>query len=172
MHCDSCGHENPAGSRFCLHCGAALAQGRSGASTTVILKTGVDETTTDSDLPDPATDAQTAATESLPAGSALLVVQRGPNAGSRFLLDQNVTTVGRHADSDILLDDITVSRQHVEFHREAGGFSVHDAGSLNGTYVNRKPVDVATLAAGDEVQIGKFRFAYLTGPQSGQPAAS
>ena len=131
-----------------------------------------DETTTDSDLPDPATDAQTAATESLPAGSALLVVQRGPNAGSRFLLDQNVTTVGRHADSDILLDDITVSRQHVEFHREAGGFSVHDAGSLNGTYVNRKPVDVATLAAGDEVQIGKFRFAYLTGPQSGQPAAS
>jgi hypothetical protein len=170
MHCDSCGHENPAGSRFCLHCGAALAQAGSGASTTVVLKAGGDEITTDSDLPDPAT-AHAAAMESLPAGSALLVVQRGPNAGSRFLLDQDVTTVGRHADSDILLDDITVSRQHVEFHREAGGYSVHDAGSLNGTYVNRKPVDVATLAAGDEVQIGKFRFVYLSGPRSGAPAA-
>jgi pSer/pThr/pTyr-binding forkhead associated (FHA) protein len=170
MHCDSCGRENPAGSRFCLHCGAALAHGGSSASTTVILTAGGDEVTTDSALPDPATDAHAAALESLPVGSALLVVQRGPNAGSRFLLDQEVTTVGRHTDSDILLDDITVSRQHVEFHREADGFSVHDAGSLNGTYVNRKPVDVAMLAAGDEVQIGKFRFVYLTGPRSRQPA--
>src|SRR3712207_9192961 len=70
---------------------------------------------------------------------------------------------GRHPDSDIFLDDVTVSRRHVEFHRESGGFSVHDVGSLNGTYVNREPVDVATLAGGDEVQIGKFRLVYLTG---------
>ena len=104
--------------------------------------------------------------ESLPAGSALLVVKRGPNAGSRFLLDQDVTTAGRHPDSDIFLDDVTVSRRHVEFHREGGGFSVHDVGSLNGTYVNREPVDVASLAGGDEVQIGKFRLVFLTGPGS------
>ena len=108
---------------------------------------------------------------SLPPGMALLVVKRGPNAGSRFLLDQDVTTAGRHPDSDIFLDDVTVSRRHVEFHREGGGFSVHDVGSLNGTYVNREPVDVAQLAGGDEVQIGKFRLVYLTGPRTGEPAA-
>jgi pSer/pThr/pTyr-binding forkhead associated (FHA) protein len=109
--------------------------------------------------------------DGLSSGSALLVVKRGPNAGSRFLLDQDVTTAGRHPDSDIFLDDVTVSRRHVEFHREGGGFSVHDVGSLNGTYVNREPVDVATLAGGDEVQIGKFRLVYLTGPRTGEPAA-
>ena len=108
---------------------------------------------------------------SLPPGMALLVVRRGPNAGARFLLDHDVTTSGRHPDSDIFLDDVTVSRRHVEFHREGGGFSVHDVGSLNGTYVNREPVDVATLAGGDEVQIGKFRLVYLTGPRTGEPAA-
>jgi len=119
------------------------------------------------EIPEAPADAHAGAVESLPAGSALLVVKRGPNAGSRFLLDQDVTTAGRHPDSDIFLDDVTVSRRHVEFHREGGGFSVHDVGSLNGTYVNREPVDVATLAGGDEVQIGKFRLVYLTGPRTG-----
>ena len=108
---------------------------------------------------------------SLPPGMALLAVRRGPNAGARFLLDHDVTTSGRHPDSDIFLDDVTVSRRHVEFHREGGGFSVHDVGSLNGTYVNREPVDTAVLATGDEVQIGKFRLVYLTGPRTGEPAA-
>ena len=95
-------------------------------------------------------------------GSALLVVKRGPNAGSRFLLDQDVTTAGRHPDSDIFLDDVTVSRRHAEFRREGSGYSVHDVGSLNGTYVNRERIEVAALAGGDEVQIGKFRLVYLT----------
>ena len=117
-----------------------------------------------------APEAPVSGVEGLPAGSALLVVKRGPNAGSRFLLDQPTTSAGRHPDSDIFLDDVTVSRRHVEFHREGGGFSVHDVGSLNGTYVNREPVDVATLAGGDEVQIGKFRLVYLTGPRTSEPA--
>jgi pSer/pThr/pTyr-binding forkhead associated (FHA) protein len=97
------------------------------------------------------------------------VVQRGPSAGSHFQLDRQVITVGRHPDSDILLDDVTVSRRHAEFHREQGGFSVHDVGSLNGTYVNRQPIDVATLAPGDTVQIGKFQLMYLTGPHTDDP---
>jgi hypothetical protein len=172
MQCSRCGYENPAGSRFCVQCGAALAQGGTGESTTVILKGGGEEITTEDELPEGMADAHAGVVESLPAGSALLVVQRGPNAGSRFRLERDVTTVGRHPDSDIFLDDITVSRRHVEFHREGGGFSVHDAGSLNGTYVNRKPVDVATLAGGDEVQVGKFRFVYLTRLRTGEPAAS
>jgi pSer/pThr/pTyr-binding forkhead associated (FHA) protein len=107
--------------------------------------------------------------EALPPGSALLVVRRGPNAGSRFLLDTDVTTAGRHPESDIFLDDVTVSRRHAEFRREAGIFTVRDVGSLNGTYVNRERVESATLANADEVQIGKFRLVFLSGPKHATP---
>ena len=103
--------------------------------------------------------------EGLPEGSALLVVKRGPNAGSRFLLDQPVTTAGRHPDSDIFLDDVTVSRRHAEFRMEGDTFEVVDVGSLNGTYVNREPKNSAVLSNGDEVQIGKFRLVFLTSPK-------
>ena len=108
--------------------------------------------------------------EGLPAGSALLVVKRGPNAGSRFLLDQPVTTAGRHPDSYIFLDDVTVSRRHAEFRMEGDKFEVVDVGSLNCTYVNREPKNSADLSNGDEVQIGKYRFAYLVGGDSGSPS--
>jgi pSer/pThr/pTyr-binding forkhead associated (FHA) protein len=102
--------------------------------------------------------------EGLPRGSALLVVKRGPNAGSRFLLDHPVTSAGRHPDSDILLDDITVSRRHAEFRLdEDGNWTVADVGSLNGIYVNRQPVDSTVLGNNDQVQIGKFRLVFLTG---------
>jgi pSer/pThr/pTyr-binding forkhead associated (FHA) protein len=98
----------------------------------------------------------------LPVGAALLIVRRGPNAGSRFLLDAPVTTAGRHPDSDIFLDDVTVSRRHAEFRRDDDGtVSVRDVGSLNGTYVNRERIDSVELAGADEVQIGKFRLAFL-----------
>lgn len=115
----------------------------------------------------PAAETAVSGVEGLPAGSALLVVKRGPNAGSRFLLDQPTTSAGRHPDSDIFLDDVTVSRRHAEFRSDGGEFQVVDVGSLNGTYVNREPVDAATLANGDEVQIGKFRLVFLTGPKPG-----
>jgi pSer/pThr/pTyr-binding forkhead associated (FHA) protein len=108
------------------------------------------------------------ALETLPAGSALLVVKRGPNAGSRFLLDADVTTAGRHPDSDIFLDDITVSRRHAEFVREPEGFAVRDVGSLNGTYLPRERIERAVLAGGDEVQIGKYRLVFLAGPAAGE----
>lgn len=102
----------------------------------------------------------------LPSGSALLVVKRGPNAGSRFLLDQETTSAGRHPESDIFLDDVTVSRRHAEFRRGSDGrFEVVDVGSLNGTYVNREPRDSEVLSTGDEVQIGKFRLVFLAGPR-------
>jgi pSer/pThr/pTyr-binding forkhead associated (FHA) protein len=105
--------------------------------------------------------ADRAYVESLPPGSALLVVQRGPNSGSRFLLDKEVTTAGRHPESDIFLDDVTVSRRHAEFHREPGRFTVRDVGSLNGTYLNRERIDEAALSNGDEVQIGKYRLVFF-----------
>ena len=118
----------------------------------------------------PATTGEPADTgvERLSPGTALLVVKRGPNAGSRFLLDQAATSSGRHPDSDIFLDHVTVSRRHAEFRRDGDDFQVVDVGSLNGTYVNREPVDTATLANGDEVQIGKFRLVFLAGPRAGE----
>lgn len=104
------------------------------------------------------------AVNSLPAGSALLIAHAGPNAGARFLLDSSVTTVGRHPDADIFLDDVTVSRRHVQFQRIDAGFEVIDSGSLNGTYVNGDRVDSVRLQTGNEVQIGKFRFTYYYSP--------
>lgn len=110
--------------------------------------------------------------DGLSAGAALLVVKRGPNAGSRFALDRDRITAGRHPESDIFLDDVTVSRRHAEFRRSGNGFEVADIGSLNGTYVNREPIEVSTLANGDEVQIGKFRLVFLAGDQAeGDPGS-
>ncbi len=166
VYCSRCGHQNPVDAHFCSNCGQSLtptAEPRSSGETTkVIPRVGAEETGDIPEAPDDSPAAHAGAVESLPSGSALLVVKRGPNAGSRFLLDQDVTTAGRHPDSDIFLDDVTVSRRHVEFRREGNSFSVHDVGSLNGTYVNREPIDSASLSGGDEVQIGKFRLTYLT----------
>jgi len=105
------------------------------------------------------------AIDALPPASALLVVQRGPNAGARFLLDSPRTTAGRATSADIFLDDVTVSRQHADFLAEGAVFSVADAGSLNGTYVNGQRVERASLRAGDEVQIGKYRLTFHPSPR-------
>ena len=101
----------------------------------------------------------------LPAATAMVVVKRGPNAGSRFLLDSDVTGAGRHPESDIFLDDITVSRRHAEILRHGDEFVVKDVGSLNGTYLNRERIDEARLVNGDELQIGKFRLVFFSGAE-------
>lgn len=101
-----------------------------------------------------------------PPGVGMLIVKRGPNAGARFLLDQSTTSAGRHPESDIFLDDVTVSRRHAEFRLDDGKYVVVDVGSLNGTYVNREPRNSEALSSGDEVQIGKFRLVFLAGTTS------
>jgi pSer/pThr/pTyr-binding forkhead associated (FHA) protein len=101
------------------------------------------------------------AIEALPSGSALLIVKRGANAGARFLLDQDVTTVGRHPNADIFLDDVTVSRRHAEFLREGIKFTVRDLASLNGTYFDGQRIDEIQVTDGAEVQIGKFRLTFF-----------
>jgi pSer/pThr/pTyr-binding forkhead associated (FHA) protein len=141
-----------------------------GDTTKVIPKVGGEDSTELPDVDEEAPENSGGVVESLPSGSALLVVKRGPNAGSRFLLDREVTTAGRHPDSEIFLDDVTVSRRHVEFVREDDAFVVRDVGSLNGTYVNREPIDTAILSGGDEVQIGKFRLVFLTSGAGEGPA--
>ena len=94
--------------------------------------------------------------------TALLIATRGALSGSRYLLDEDEVTVGRDPRADILLDDSTVSRSHAVFRRVDGKYEVVDAGSLNGTYVNRQLVDRAVLKDGDEIMIGKFRLVYFT----------
>lgn len=101
--------------------------------------------------------------EALRPGTALLIVLRGPNTGARFLLDDDEVSVGRHTNSDIFLDDVTVSRRHALFAKQGEGYVVRDVGSLNGTYVNRQRIDDSPLSQGDEVQIGKFRLVYYLG---------
>jgi pSer/pThr/pTyr-binding forkhead associated (FHA) protein len=97
----------------------------------------------------------------LQAGQACLIVRRGPAAGTKFTLDRELVTVGRHPQSDIFLNDITVSRRHAELRRDGAKYSVADLGSLNGTYVNRSRVDSSSLSTGDELQVGKFRLLFL-----------
>jgi FHA domain/zinc-ribbon domain len=165
VYCIRCGQENLQGARFCSHCGNPLAHGSGEgvAETTSIISLGADPA--DTEFGDESV-ADTATLDALPAGTALLVVQRGPNAGSRFLLDSDLTLVGRHQDSDIFLDDVTVSRRHAEFYRSGSRFTVRDVGSLNGTYVNRERIEETDLTGGDEVQVGKFRLMFLLGPRS------
>jgi pSer/pThr/pTyr-binding forkhead associated (FHA) protein len=156
MYCTHCGHENPAGANFCGNCGRPL--GVLGDTTTGALR--FEEAEQPVDIADAGID-----TSELEAGTALLVGVRGPNRGSRFLLDRDVVTVGRHPDSDIFLDDITVSRRHAEFRRDASRFWVHDVGSLNGTYVNGERAEDQLLTTGDEVQIGKFKLVVFVADQ-------
>ncbi|MFF5498786.1 FHA domain-containing protein [Streptomyces aquilus] len=164
--CTRCGNRNAENSRFCSNCGAPLrgAPERPSETTSTISISGLEaydaEATGQTQLPTLSPEAQ-AAVDALPLGSALLVVRRGPNSGSRFLLDGDLTTAGRHPQSDIFLDDVTVSRRHVEFRRQQdGSFTVGDVGSLNGTYVNRERIDTVPLHNGDEVQIGKYRLVF------------
>lgn len=158
--CIECGHQNPDGARFCAQCGHRLvAPERTVESTTTIRFGAPDraELEAESQL----SPAEEAAVDALPQGSALLVVQRGPSAGSRFLLDTDEVSAGRHPDSEIFLDDVTVSRRHAVFRRTSDGYLVADVGSLNGTYVNRDRIDEVLLSGGDEVQIGKYRLVYF-----------
>lgn len=166
--CTNCGHDNPEGANFCAQCGApltaappapAVSASVPSSDTTRTIAPVIDETVGDGLSP-----VDQAAVQALPQGSGMLVVQRGPNAGSRFLLDHDVTTAGRHVDSDIFLDDISVSRRHVQFLRTDEGTVVKDLGSLNGTYVNRDLVDEVLLHPEDEVQVGKFRLVYYASP--------
>ena len=101
------------------------------------------------------------AVDALPSGNALLIVRRGPNQGARFLLDADVTTVGRHPNADIFLDDVTVSRRHAEFKRSGKTFSVSDLASLNGTQYEGERVESAELVNGSEVQIGKYHLTFF-----------
>jgi pSer/pThr/pTyr-binding forkhead associated (FHA) protein len=149
VFCTNCGHPNRDDARFCAECGHPLQE-----DVTVTLPPVEAEEEVHDEFPFPH--------DELEPGQALLLVKRGPNAGSTFLLDQDATTVGRSTEGDVFLDDVTVSRKHAIFERRTGGaWFVRDVGSLNGTYVNGEQVDETKLASGDEVQIGRFKVTFF-----------
>ncbi len=152
MSCPQCGHQNPLSANFCSSCGSDLEKGPD-HNTTVTVTVPVES----------AGDDVRVELDDLPAGVGMLVVTRGPNSGSRFALDEPLVTAGRHPDSVIFLDDITVSRRHAEVRKTDSGYVVADVGSLNGTYLNRQRVEEAELRDGDELQIGTFKLLFLAG---------
>jgi pSer/pThr/pTyr-binding forkhead associated (FHA) protein len=154
VYCNQCGHRNPPDSGFCSSCGAVLD--RIADHTITLAK--VDPL---QEAPGPDDDIVVNVAD-LDVGVASLIVRSGPQAGAAFGLRSNVTRLGRHPDSEISLDDITVSRRHAEVERTAQGYVVRDAGSLNGTYVNAERIDnEVVLHQGDELQIGKFRLVFF-----------
>ncbi|MDD3717075.1 MAG: FHA domain-containing protein [Actinomycetota bacterium] len=154
MFCTKCGHYNPEGSVFCSRCGAHFEPGEAqGEETTLGLPAVEAEVEDEVEIALP--------TEPLEEGSAMLMVRKGPDAGMRFVVNRDIIVIGRHPESDIFLDDITVSRRHAEIRREVSGFTLLDTGSLNGTYLNRERIEVSSLSNGDEIQIGKFRLLFL-----------
>ena len=152
VECQRCGHRNADDANFCSSCGAPIE------------REDQDRPTIQLQLESPAgaPDEISIDLDDV-TSSGVLVVRAGPNAGSTFAIDKDVVTAGRHPDSDIFLDDITVSRRHVEIRREGARLTVSDVGSLNGTYLNRERVESAPLADGDELQIGTFKLVFLTG---------
>lgn len=155
MFCTTCGESLPADANFCPSCGneverpaAPDAEAPTGAIDLGAIESGADL----EELPE------------LPAGTGLLVVIRGPNAGSRYLLDRESTTVGRHPDSHVFLDDVTVSRHHARVDKEDDQFVLYDLGSLNGTYLAGERVDRRSLRAGDELQVGRYKLLFVGAP--------
>ena len=153
--CPQCAHQNPVNANFCSSCGADIQQGDNSSSVTMTVQTPLDG---------PAEEVQVEL-DKLPPGVGMLVVTRGPNSGSIFALDEPLVTAGRHPDSVIFLDDITVSRRHAEVRAVDGRYVVADVGSLNGTYLNRQRVEESELNDGDELQIGTFKLLFLAGRQ-------
>jgi FHA domain/zinc-ribbon domain len=150
--CARCAHENADDARFCSSCGAPLAAAGDETTLTLSAVAAAGEE-----------DELERYLDGLAPGVGLLVVRHGPDAGSSFRLDAPETAIGRHPDSDVFLDDITVSRRHVTIVHDTAGFLLKDAGSLNGTYVNRKRVDEARLRHGDELQVGRYRLNFVLG---------
>ena len=151
--CNQCGHRNPPESNFCSSCGSPLDV----LDDRTITLTAVDPL---QDAPGPDDDIVVPVSE-LQQGIGTLIVRAGGQAGERYALDADLTRLGRHPESEIMLDDITVSRRHAEIQHTAEGYMVADSGSLNGTYVNQERVERAQLRHGDELQVGKFRLVFF-----------
>jgi hypothetical protein len=152
MQCPRCGHGNEAGANFCSSCGATLGDPDETTASLALLE---DRQELEAELGDLLDD--------IPTDMGMLVVRRGPNAGSTYALDAPATSIGRHPESDLFLDDVTVSRRHALIDRTPDGYQISDVGSLNGTYVRGERIETAELTDMSEVQIGRFVLTFLLG---------
>jgi pSer/pThr/pTyr-binding forkhead associated (FHA) protein len=146
--CANCGAEVTPEMKFCSECGVRLDHGQTTASYAPAFEESAGEAA-------PATGVD---------GAALIELDQVEGTAGRRMHDikEGIVTVGRTPESDIFLDDVTVSRKHAEIERgERGGYRIRDVGSLNGTYVNRVRVDAVDLRNGDEIQVGKYRFKFV-----------
>jgi sulfur carrier protein ThiS len=150
IYCQECGFQNEEVANYCSRCGALLAKD----------DTSVESTQTFA-VEEGALEPADALEELGVTGPALVVRSGGGRAGETFHLEDESTTIGRSPDCGIFLDDVTVSRRHGVVIQREGGIFIEDQGSLNGTFVNRKRVEVARLEDGDEVQVGKYRMTFL-----------
>jgi hypothetical protein len=152
QHCPECGFANADGANYCQRCGAFLAQSEPPpGATTASYRVGETGDMEEIELVD------------VIAGGATLVIRAGGGrAGEAFPLDGERLTVGRRPDSDIFLDDVTVSRDHAVLVRRGSDYYLDDCGSLNGTYVNRRRIESHRLLDGDELQVGKYKLAFLS----------
>jgi len=150
VHCPECGFQNPEAANYCSKCGALLIHDEQGAHTTMSF-------TPEEEAEDEGLSLDTLRIE----GPALVVRAGGGRAGETFALEHDRTSLGRAPECEVFLDDVTVSRRHSVITRASDGFTLHDEGSLNGTYVNRRRVESAKLEDGDEVQIGKYKLTFL-----------
>jgi hypothetical protein len=150
FYCPQCGFQNPEAANFCAKCGALLVHEEAGAETTLAL------------TPDEVEKARLDLGELGIKGPALVVRAGGGLAGEVFSAVGERTTVGRSPDCDVFLDDVTVSRRHATLIHDGSRFLLEDQSSLNGTFLNRRRIETAELADGDEVQIGKYRLTFLT----------
>ena len=150
VHCPECGFQNLEAANYCSKCGALLIKDEPGGSTTMTY------------APEDVVDEEGEPLSELRIeGTALVVRSGGGRAGETFPLDGARVEIGRSPDAPVFLDDVTVSRSHAMLVRDDIGYTIEDAGSLNGTYVNRRRVERAKLEDGDEVQIGKYRLTFL-----------
>ncbi len=149
LHCPECGFVNPAGANYCQKCGAYLAEEAAPGAVTAQYELG--ETS----------EGEAVSGHSSTSDGPSLIIRTGGRAGDSFTLEGERFTIGRDTDSDVFLDDVTVSRNHAVIVRRGDGLYIDDLGSLNGSYVNRRRIESHELVDGDELQIGKFKLTFL-----------
>lgn len=160
--CPACHHHNDATANFCSSCGERIGGGpeEPTAAIPIVAEPAAGTESTER--------SHLAEREGFGEAEGILLVESGPKSGSRYALDQDTISAGRHPESDIFLDDVTVSRRHVEITRDSGSYSARDVGSLNGTYVNKELVDEGVeLSDGDVLQIGRFKLLFFHGTGTG-----
>lgn len=152
--CPACNHRNDLAANYCSSCGERISGPEEPTAAIPVVEDHSVETKAHEHLGD---------RESFASSEGILVVDEGPISGSRYALDTEVVAAGRHPESEIFLDDVTVSRRHAEIHHDGSVFRARDVGSLNGTYVNKQLIDEVELADGDVVQIGRFKLVFFHG---------